>query len=132
MRSKTQLNDSRKNQPEVRVRISQRRAPVFAETQRGKILALLIAASGGWVPLPEIMACAAQYNARVLELRRLGFAIENKTERINGVRHSWFRLIVSPAVRAATPKPEPAKSEPELKERPRATGLPLFDLGTMQ
>ncbi|SRR6266403_1356175 len=99
-----------------------------AKTQRGKILALLLAACDAWVPLPEIMACAAQYNARVLELRRLGFTIENKTERINGVRHSWFRLIVFPAEPAPTPKPETAKSEPEWKERPRATGLPLFDL----
>ena len=80
-------------------------APTNAKTQRARILRLLIEARG-WVPLPELIACAAQYNARVLELRRLGFAIENKTERVNGERHSWFRLVSSPA---PAPKPEPAK-----------------------
>jgi len=68
-----------------------------SKTQRAAILRLLIEARGAWVPLPEIMACAAQYNARVLELRRLGFHVENKTERVNGARHSWFRLVSSPS-----------------------------------
>jgi hypothetical protein len=112
--------------------IQQTSGALNAKTQRARILCLLIDARGGWVPLPAVMACAAQYNARVLELRRLGFAIENKTERVNGVRRSWFRLIVSPAVPTPTPKAEPAKSEPEWKERPQATGLPLFDLETME
>src|SRR5260370_38950789 len=31
-----------------------------AKTQRARILCLLIDARGGWVPLPNIMACAAQ------------------------------------------------------------------------
>jgi hypothetical protein len=70
---------------------------VQRKTQSAAILRLLIAARGAWVPLPEIMACAAQYNSRVLELRRLGFVIENKTERVNGARHSCFRLLNSPA-----------------------------------
>ena len=68
---------------------------VQAKTQSAAVLRLLIEARGAWVPLPKIMACAAQYNARILELRRLGFAIENKTERVNGARHSWFRLVNS-------------------------------------
>jgi len=65
------------------------------QTQRGLILRLLIDARGEWVPLPEILALGiAQYNARVFELRRLGFAIENRSETDpeTGVRHSWFRL----------------------------------------
>lgn len=33
--------------------------------QRSRILELLIAARGEWVPLPNIMECAAQYNARI-------------------------------------------------------------------
>ncbi len=78
-----------------------------AKTQRTRILRLLIDARGGWVSLPEIMACAAQYNARILELRRLGFSIENRTERVGGVRHSWFRLLNSPAPSA----PEPVKEK---------------------
>jgi hypothetical protein len=94
-----------------------------AKTQRARILRLLIDARGGWVPLPQIIACAAQYNARIFELRRMGYSIENRTDRVDGVRHSWFRLGNSPG-----PAPEPPKPEPEWKDRPRATGLPLFDL----
>jgi hypothetical protein len=101
--------------------------PTFADTQRAKILALLFAACGAWVPLPKIMACAAQYNARIFELRRMGFNIENRTERVDGVRRSWFRLLNSPA-----PPPKPSKPEPEWKERRQANGLPLFDLAVRQ
>ena len=61
-------------------------------TQRSKILAVLVQAHGGWVPLPEITVCAAQYNARIFELRRLGLRIVNRTKEVDGVRHSWFRL----------------------------------------
>jgi hypothetical protein len=70
--------------------------PGNTKTQRAQILRILVDAKGDWVPLPKIMACAAQYNARVLELRRLGFAIENRTEHVDGERHSWFRLVKSP------------------------------------
>lgn len=66
--------------------------PNQTKTQREKILALLAKARGQWIPLPQLMACAAQYNSRIFELRRLGFDIENKTETIDGERHSWFRL----------------------------------------
>lgn len=67
---------------------------VQRKTQSAAVLRLLIDAHGSWVPLPEILALGiAQYNARILELRRLGFVIENKTERVNGARHSWFRLV---------------------------------------
>jgi hypothetical protein len=97
------------------------------KTQRAEILRLLIAARGGWVPLPQIMACAAQYNARVFELREQGFSIENRTERVDGARHSWFRLVTSPAA-PVPPKPEPAKSEVAWADRKPATGLPLWDV----
>lgn len=70
---------------------------VQRKTQRAALLRLLIDAHGSWVPLPQILALGiAQYNARILELRRLGFVIENKTERINGARRSWFRIVNSP------------------------------------
>jgi hypothetical protein len=98
-----------------------------SKTQRSRILRLLIDAHGAWIPLPEIMAYAAQYNARILELRRLGFNVENRTERVDGVRHSWFRLLSSPTPPVPAPKPEPAPAT-EWKDRPRSTGLPLFDL----
>jgi hypothetical protein len=72
--------------------------------QRAKILYLLISARVDWVSLPMIMACAAQYNARIFELRRLGFRIENWTNAIDGVRHSWFRLARGPEQPARGPQ----------------------------
>lgn len=45
--------------------------------QRSQILRLLISARGSWVPLPKIAELACQYNARLYELRRLGFRIAN-------------------------------------------------------
>ncbi len=64
-------------------------------TQRARILRLLIQ-SGDWVPLPRLVQIAAQYSARVYELRRLGFTIANKTRVVDGKRHSWFRLRTDP------------------------------------
>ena len=66
-------------------------------SQRERILELLVAAHGNWVPLPSVQACGAQYNARVFELRRLGFRIVNRIRNVNGQRHSWFRLESIPA-----------------------------------
>ena len=61
--------------------------------QRSRLLECLISARGGEVELPEILALGiAQYNARIYELRKLGFRITNRTERIAGVVHSYFRL----------------------------------------
>jgi hypothetical protein len=68
------------------------RHPSSRSNQRARILALLISARGDWIPLPQIAACAAQYNARVFDLRRMGFKIVNRTRDVNGVRYSWFRL----------------------------------------
>jgi Helix-turn-helix domain len=112
------------------------------KSQRSRILALLVEAKGGWVSPPAILALGvAQYNTRIFELRKLGFRIENKTEGNpqTGARHSWFRLLPRLAARdSQTEKPEAAKSvlkarqnnpEPEWKDRPRVTGLPLFDSG---
>ncbi len=68
-------------------------ALVQRKSQSAALLRLLIDARGSWVSLPQILKLGiAQYNARILELRRLGFNIENKTERVNGARYSWFRL----------------------------------------
>ena len=75
------------------------------KSQRGAILALLIQARGGWVELPEIMRLAAQYNARLHELRALGFKIENRIRDVGGVRRSWFRLIPSEQAQAIRPAP---------------------------
>lgn len=104
-------------------------SPPNAKTQRGEILALLIKARGEWVPLPAITACAAQYNARVFELRRLGFNIENRTETDSksGQRHSWFRLL---SATIATNTASPDWYERDHGARPKsprfADSLPLF------
>ncbi len=84
--------------------------------QRDAILAILVAARGQWVPLPEITKCAAQYNTRIFELRRLGFRILNRTQDVGGERHSWFRLELSVPVSA------PQAASPE-------TQAPLFGEG---
>jgi hypothetical protein len=65
--------------------------------QCSKILGLLIAARGSWVSLLDIKECGAQYNARIYELRRLGFGIENRIGETDGVRRSWFRLTSTPS-----------------------------------
>jgi hypothetical protein len=65
------------------------------ETQRKSIKDLFESQPNEWIPLPEIMEYAAQYNARILELRRLGMNIVNKrvtTKDENGQRQirSWY------------------------------------------
>ena len=63
-------------------------------TQRQQILQLLQEREGQWVPLYEILPLAAQYSARIHELRTEGYEIKNRTEHRNGAVHSWFRLVV--------------------------------------
>jgi hypothetical protein len=95
-----------------------RSVPPQSKAQSAKILRLLIEARGDWVPLYEILPLAAQYSARICELRKQGFRIENKTESMpDSTRHSWFRLV--DAAPAPPPsKPVPAKSwEQIVKER---------------
>ncbi len=84
-----------------------RSVPLQSNTQRAAILRLLISARGAWVPLYEITPLAAQYNTRIFEHRKR-FTIENKSEVVDGVRHSWFRLVNSAP--APPPKPAPPKS----------------------
>ena len=62
-------------------------------SQRDRILRRLEEREGRWVPLYEILPLAAQYGARLFELRRMGYRIENRVERCNGVVRSWFRLV---------------------------------------
>ncbi|MGH9504800.1 MAG: hypothetical protein ACRD20_18260 [Terriglobales bacterium] len=72
-------------------------APDSRNTQRSRILGLLIDARGAWVPLPRVLELgAAQYGARILELRRLGFNIENRRDG----EHSAFRLLPGPSLPA--------------------------------
>jgi len=75
------------------------------KTQRNNILAKLIAAKGKEVPLPEIASCAAQYQSRLFELRRMGYRIPApRMETVNGQRRTWYRLECGPhSVRPVVP-----------------------------
>ena len=70
------------------------------ETQRQRILALLKERQNCWVPLYHILELQpriSQQNARIWELRREGHTIKNYTQTDdNGVRHSWYMLVVEP------------------------------------
>jgi hypothetical protein len=79
-------------------------------------LRVLIEARGAEVPLHEILPLAAQYNARIWSLRKMGFKIVNRVEDVDGVRRSWFRLI-----------PGPVQVEPA---RPPAAGDPVVSVNS--
>jgi hypothetical protein len=67
-------------------------------TQRGTIFELLSSRTGQWVPLPEILELGfAQFGARILELRRDGHTILNKTEHRDGRVLSWYKLELAAA-----------------------------------
>ena len=102
-----------------------------AKTQRDRILGLLIEARGEWVPLPEVLALGiAQYNARIFELRRLGFNVENRSEADpeTGIRRSWFRLANSP-IQQDGQNDKPLSEFMERRQREEAAILPLFARG---
>ena len=64
-------------------------------SQRDRILRLFQDREDQWIPLWEILPLAAQYNARIKELRDAGHRIENRTEHRNGAVYSWFRLVAA-------------------------------------
>lgn len=94
-----------------------------SSTQREKIKEYFWDRFGQWVPLPELLPFAAQYNARICELRRelrpKGYWIFNRTERqSDGTIHSWFRLDYRAAIDATPTKPQkPALDHPEDKKK---------------
>lgn len=46
------------------------------------------------IPLTTILGLfIAQYNSRVLDLRRDGMNIINRTETVEGARHSFFKYV---------------------------------------
>jgi hypothetical protein len=95
------------------------------ESQGAAILRLLVEARSSWVSLPEILALGiAQYNARIFELRRLGFAVENKTETDprTSARHSWFRLVNPSSVALSDPKVSTASPVSKSADYESATG----------
>lgn len=85
-------------------------------TQRKKIKDLLWDNFGKEVALPEILPFAAQYSARIYELRRelrpRGYDIFNRTEtQADGTKHSWFRLDYRDAIDVTPVKPQASRHE---------------------
>ncbi|MDD5086074.1 MAG: hypothetical protein PHE61_08625 [Candidatus Omnitrophica bacterium] len=70
-------------------------------TQLEKLRNLFERRAGLWIPLPEIIAQThiMQYNARIHELKypteahRKPMNIINKTERVEGVVHSFYKYV---------------------------------------
>ncbi len=74
--------------------------------QRGRILSLLLRHKGEWVETFRLAQIALQYCSRLKECRDRGYVIENKTARIDGQVHGWFRLVREPGdSEAADPSP---------------------------
>jgi 2-polyprenyl-6-methoxyphenol hydroxylase-like FAD-dependent oxidoreductase len=66
-------------------------------TRTTRLLALLLAHKGERVALYDVQREAgAQHGARIKELRGRGYAIENETERVDGVTRSWYVLMAEP------------------------------------
>ena len=83
-------------------------------TQRQQLLAELKAVAPDWLPLVRVMEVGGpQYNARIFELRALGYRIENRQEG----DHSWFRLLVNPpppvTLQAESQSSTPTESGPD-------------------
>ena len=76
-------------------------------TQRSRVLRLLQESSNQWVPSYRLAEIALQYGARVYELRKQGYKIDNKMQDVNGKTYGAFRLV-------------PAASQASLFEAPEA------------
>lgn len=70
--------------------------PELFRGQKGRILRLLLDNKNKWVPAYKLANEALQYAARICELRSNGYAILNKTERINGQVHGSYMLTGCP------------------------------------
>jgi hypothetical protein len=72
-------------------------------TQGASLLSFFESRHDEWISLTEILKLnIAQFGARILELRRDGHIIRNKTEHRDGKVFSWYRLETS---RAHPPTP---------------------------
>ena len=63
-------------------------------SQRERIKQLFLSKPNEWIPLPTFLDMRiSQYGARIMELRRRGMTILNKTARVNRETHSWFKYV---------------------------------------
>jgi hypothetical protein len=58
------------------------------------VLTKLREKAGDWLALPDLVAAGGGYaiHSRVADLRRQGHTVENKIERKDGEKHSFYRL----------------------------------------
>ena len=75
--------------------MTQREHAGFSVTQCGAILARLEAAGGAWVPMPNLAHDSGAYavHSRVAELRKRGYAIEQRSDRHGRRVMSYYRLV---------------------------------------
>jgi len=63
-------------------------------SQQQRIFNLLKAHANRWVPLTTILDLRiAGYRTRISELRKQGHTIENKITMVQGIKHSWTRMV---------------------------------------
>ena len=68
------------------------------QSQCKRILDLLLAEAPNEVTLATLMNLRiASLTRRISDLRAQGYRIENRKQVVDGVTHSWYRLIASPA-----------------------------------
>ena len=100
-------------------------------SQRDRVLNALMAARGGEVSCYELNRCSIQYSSRLTELRKLGYRIISRVERVDGQVHGYFRLDLASIAEArktpqklrdlarksspiAKPTTQPKQAEPSL------------------
>ena len=72
-------------------------SPTAGLSQCDRILAELVGKAGQWVAMPHLCHISGSYNvhSRIADLRARPerHHIEHKNERIDGVTHSYYRLL---------------------------------------
>ena len=67
----------------------------MSEMQKARVLSLLLAHRGEWVSSVDLSRLSLQYNARIFSLRRDGWEIESRVERVggrHGAKHGFYRI----------------------------------------
>ena len=70
--------------------------PQLFKGQRERMLELLLDKKGREVPAYALAAIGLQYCSRLKEIRDLGYTVENRTERVNGQVHGYYKLVAEP------------------------------------
>lgn len=65
-------------------------------SQNNKIYEELRRNANRWVAMPHLVNVSGSYNihSRISNLRERGSVIENKVEKIDGVNHSYYKLVL--------------------------------------